>query len=172
MSVPHDTSSPCKGEAGRGSGGLHFSRTRVMTQRARHLRKVMTDVEKKLWWKLRREQLADLNFRRQHPIGPYVLDFYCPSIQLAVELDGGQHNFSSAQNKDERRTAWLNEKGVTVLRFWNNDVMGNMDGVLSEIMRISESLVLRRQTPSLTLPLAGGGNACGSLDSVFGEVDR
>ncbi len=166
------TSSPCKGEAGRGSGGSHFARTPVITQRARRLRKTMTEAEKRLWWRLRREQMNGLNFRRQHPIGPYVLDFYCPFIQLAVELDGGQHNFIAAQRKDERRTNWLNAKGVTVLRFWNNDVMGNMEGVLLEVMRVSESLVSRRQTPSLTLPLSGGGNECGSLDIVLGEVDK
>ncbi len=211
MSVPHDTSSPCKGEAGRGSGeslssrqqtpsltlplagggsgaaskspplekgrvreGLQaaqFTRTPAMTKHARRLRTDMTEVEKRLWWKLRREQMGGLNFRRQHPLGPYVLDFYCPSIQLAIELDGGQHNEPVAQIRDERRTRLLNAKGVTVLRFWNNDVMSNMDGVLQEIMRISESLVLRRQSPSLTLPLAGGGNQQ-ALDIVVGEVDR
>ena len=143
-----------------------------MTQRARRLRTETTEVEKRLWWKLRREQIGGLNFRRQHPLGPYVLDFYCPSIQLAIEIDGGLHNEPAAQIKDERRTRWLNTKGVTVLRFWNNDVMGNMNGVLHEIMRISQSLVLRQQTPSLTLPLSGGGNTGGSLDIVFGEVDR
>lgn len=172
MSMPHDTPSPCKGEAGRGSSAQQFTRTPVMTQRARRLRKDMTEAEKKLWWKLRRDQMIGLNFRRQHPIGPFVLDFYCPSIQLAVELDGGQHNFRSAQINDERRTHWLNSNGVTVLRFWNNDVMGNLDGVLHEIMRISESLVLRQQTPSLTLPLSGGGKESVPLDIVFGEVDR
>jgi len=59
-----------------------------MTNRARHLRREPTDVERKLWYRLRREQLSGLSFRRQHPIGPYVLDFYCPSIGLAIELDG------------------------------------------------------------------------------------
>lgn len=171
MSVPHDTPSPCKGEAGRGSSDSQFTPTPVMTQRARRLRKDMTETEKKLWWRLRREQVSGLNFRRQHPMGPYVLDFYCPSIQLAVELDGGQHNFSAAQRKDEHRTNWLNAKGITVLRFWNNDMMGNIEGVLLEIMRISQSLVLRRQTPSLTLPFAAGGNQQ-APEVLLGEVDR
>ena len=172
MSVPHDTSSPCKGEAGRGSEGVRFTRMPVMTRRARRLRKTMTAEEKRLWWRLRREQISGLSFRRQHPVGPYVLDFFCPSIQLAVELDGGQHNFISTQNRDARRTAWLNSRDITVLRFWNNDVLRNMDGVLDEITRVSHSLILRQQTPSLTLPLTGGGKESLPLDDEFWEVDR
>ncbi|MGB9369532.1 MAG: endonuclease domain-containing protein [Xanthobacteraceae bacterium] len=124
-----------------------------MTKRARRLRHQPTGVEQKLWQRLRRDQLNGLNFRRQHPMGPYVLDFYCPAIGLAIELDGGQHNFDQQQQRDERRTRWLEARGVKLIRFWNNDVTGNLYGVLSEIARVASEL-----TPSPTLPLSGGGS--------------
>jgi very-short-patch-repair endonuclease len=106
---------------------------------------------------LRRDQLEGFHFRRQHPIGPYVLDFYCPSIRLALEIDGGQHNYDDRQSRDQRRTGWLASKGITVLRFWNNDVTENLEGVWSEIIRVAESLRSNSATPSLPLPLSGGG---------------
>jgi very-short-patch-repair endonuclease len=127
-----------------------------MTARAQHLRHDPTYVERKLWQKLRRNQLENLSFRRQHPIGPYVMDFYCPALRLAIELDGGQHNFDQNRRKDERRTMWLRSNGIEVLRFWNNDVMSNLDGVLSEIARVASDM-----TPSPTLPLSGGGRRRG-----------
>ncbi len=166
-SAPSSTS-PCKGEVGReaaGRGSLsdsRFSRTRGMTSKARGQRKEMTKAERKLWNVLRRDQLETLHFRRQHPIGPYVLDFYCPAIRMALELDGGQHGFDHTRARDRRRTKWLASKGITVLRFWNNDVIDNLDGVWSEIVRVAETLRLRNATPSrlatrADLPLLGGG---------------
>ena len=166
-SAPSFTS-PCKGEVGReaaGRGSLsdsRFSRTRGMTSKARGQRKEMTKAERKLWNVLRRDQLETLHFRRQHPIGPYVLDFYCPAIQMALELDGGQHGFDHTRARDRRRTKWLASKGITVLRFWNDDVIDNLDGVWSEIVRVAETLRLRNATPSrlatrADLPLLGGG---------------
>jgi very-short-patch-repair endonuclease len=149
--------------AGRGShSGSQFSRTPAMTSKARALRKAMTRAETKLWSVLRRDQLETLHFRRQHSTGPYVLDFYCPELQMAVELDGGQHGFSAARARDRRRTKWLASKGITVLRFRNNDVIENLEGVWSEIVRVAESLRLRNATPSrlatrADLPLSGGG---------------
>jgi very-short-patch-repair endonuclease len=143
---------------GRGSPfSPRFSRTQTMTTRARKLRRSLTDVERKLWHALRRDQLLGLSFRRQHPIGPYVPDFYCPAIQLAAELDGGQHAFASNQINDERRSRWLAEKGIKVIRFWNNDVTQNLDGVLNAIARVAQEISNRDLTPTPTLPLAGGG---------------
>jgi very-short-patch-repair endonuclease len=84
------------------------------------------------------------------------MDFYCPALRLAIELDGGQHNFDQNRRKDERRTMWLRSNGIEVLRFWNNDVMSNLDGVLSEIARVASDM-----TPSPTLPLSGGGRRRG-----------
>lgn len=164
-SIPNDaaSTSPRNGEvgreaAGRGSTGSRFSRTAQMTSRARRLRRDLTEAEKKLWQMLHRKQVADLSFRRQHPIGEFVLDFYCPAIRLAVEVDGGQHNEAIHRTRDDRRTQWLGARGITVLRFWNNDVIGNIEGVWFEIHRAIETLRLQNVTPSLTLPLSGGGD--------------
>ena len=134
--------SPCKGEvggeaAGRGSPS-RFARTEGMTDRARRLRNTMTDAETKLWRALRRNQINDLSFRRQHPVDQHVLDFYCPAILLAIEVDGGQHNLSKQQSKDAQRTIELNERGIVVLRYWNNDVLTNLSGVLEDIVRVVE----------------------------------
>jgi very-short-patch-repair endonuclease len=143
---------------GRGSAlSPRFSRTLTMTTRARKLRGNLTDVERKLWNSLRRDQLLGLNFRRQHPIGPYVLDFYCPAIRLAVELDGGQHTYESNRLSDDRRSRWLAENGIKVIRFWNNDVTQNLDAVLGEIAHVAQVTSDRDLTPSLPLPLPGGG---------------
>ena len=161
MTSPRSPStSPCKGEVAREAGGRgsasRFSRTSVMTERARRLRREPSDVERKLWHRLRRDQLSGLSFRRQHPVGSYVLDFYCPSIGLAIELDGGQHNFEGQRQKDERPTRWLEANGIRLIRFWNNDVTGNLYGVLGEIARVASEM-----TPSPTLPLSGGGRRRG-----------
>src|SRR5579864_6166421 len=84
-----------------------YNRSRAKTAFARRLRRASSDVEKRLWSRLRDGRLGGLNFRRQHPAGPYVLDFYCPSLSLAIELDGGQHTFRRQKNRDQKRTAWL-----------------------------------------------------------------
>lgn len=102
-------------------------------EHARDLRKDATDVEKKLWHRLRDRQLLGHKFRRQHPVGPYILDFACEAQQLAIELDGGQHNDSAHQQRDAARTAFLEKSGWCVLRFWNNEVNENIEGVLQII---------------------------------------
>ncbi len=96
---------------------------------ARALRKNTTDAERKLWRELRRLKPFGFHFRRQVPIGPYVADFLCHSSKLVIELDGGQHNEPADIAYDRRRTAWLGTQGYQVLRFWNNDVMLNAEGV-------------------------------------------
>jgi very-short-patch-repair endonuclease len=156
--------SPWKGEvgreaSGRGSAAVRFGRRPEMVAKARRLRGALSDAEQKLWRSLRRDQIGGLSFRRQHAVGPYVLDFYCPAIRFAIEVDGGQHNFAEARQRDLERTKWLEKKGVHLIRFWNNDVVGNLDGVLTEIVRVSEALSLRRATPTPTLPLSGGGSS-------------
>lgn len=100
-------------------------------QRARRLRRDMTDAEKRLWRRLR-EALPQAKFRRQSPIGPYIADFLSFRHMLIVEVDGGQHATSEAE-RDARRTAFLESQGYRVLRFWNNDVLQNTDGVLQMI---------------------------------------
>jgi adenine-specific DNA-methyltransferase len=108
-------------------------------QNARNLRKNATDAEKLLWSKLRARQLLNLKFNRQVPFPPYILDFYCEELSLAIELDGGQHNNPEHAQNDEKRSVFLNSKGVKILRFWNNDVLKNIVGVLKTIAREAPS---------------------------------
>ncbi|WP_200808474.1 endonuclease domain-containing protein [Tistlia consotensis] len=104
---------------------------RPKTCRARRLRRDSTDAERLLWRALRELRLP-VNVRRQHPIGPYVADFAVPACRLVIELDGGQH--ASAVEADAERTAALNARGYRVIRFWNNEVLGNLEGVLTVIV--------------------------------------
>ena len=99
---------------------------------ARGLRQNMTDAERRLWSVLRSRKLDGWKFRRQHPVGPYVLDFACLECKLLIEADGGQHADSVA---DLRRTAWLEKRGWTILRFWNNEILNNIEGVAEIISR-------------------------------------
>lgn len=101
-----------------------------LTGTARKLRRNMTEAEKRLWFQLRGSQLENHKFVRQFPIGNAITDFACRSAKLVVELDGGQHSGSPS---DDARTRMIEAHGYTVIRFWNNDVMENMDGVLQEI---------------------------------------
>ncbi|MCW2364955.1 very-short-patch-repair endonuclease [Sphingobium sp. B7D2B] len=93
------------------------------------MRRDLTDAERLLWKALRRGQLG-LKFRRQQPIGPFIADFVCPERRLILEVDGGQHAESPS---DAARTAWLNERGYIVLRFWNHDIQTNLQGTLEAI---------------------------------------
>ena len=97
---------------------------------AKRLRREVTDAERKLWSALRNRQLGGAKFRRQQPIGPYIADFVCQELRLIIEADGGQHAIG---NSDERRTAFLQSKGYRLLRFWNNDILANLDGVAGVI---------------------------------------
>ena len=100
---------------------------------ARMLRKNSTIQEKRLWNLLKNRQFHNLRFKRQVPIGNYIIDFLCPEIKLVIELDGGQHNEPENIEYDTERTEFLETKGYMVLRFWNNDVYKNINGVLEEI---------------------------------------
>ena len=103
------------------------------TALARRLRKNSTDAERALWRQLRAARLNGHKFRRQVPIGWYVVDFVCFETRLVVEVDGGQH--AEQQRRDAQRTVWLEAQGFRVLRFWNNEVLGNMEGVKEVIAR-------------------------------------
>ena len=105
-------------------------RDRIGTGRARQLRLARTDAERLLWHRLRNRQLAGHKFVRQQPIGRYIGDFVCRERQLILELDGSQHADSES---DVERDRWLSGQGYRVLRFWNNDVLTNTDGVLTAI---------------------------------------
>jgi len=103
---------------------------------AKKLRSDMTDAERRLWYLLRGHRFGGFKFKRQVPVGPYIVDFACLGRGLVVEVDGGQHAESA---KDRIRDAWLNTQGLCVLRFWNHDVLGNTAGVLQTIMTTLES---------------------------------
>ena len=105
----------------------------ALKQRRRELRHNQTEAEKALWAHLRNKQFYGMKFFRQCSIGPYILDFYCPSMKLAVELDGGQHNQCEGKEYDAARSEYLKAQGIEVMRFWNNDVLHDMEGVLSEL---------------------------------------
>ncbi len=101
--------------------------------RARNLRKNLTQQERKLWNILRNKQFHNLSFRRQHPIGNYIVDFICRSQKLIIELDGGQHNIDENIRYDKERTIFLENLGFKVIRFWNNDIDNNIEGVIKFI---------------------------------------
>ena len=101
--------------------------------RRKELRGNLTMAEARLWKYLQKSQLDGRKFRRQHSIGNYILDFYCTSEKLAVELDGGQHYEETTQSYDETRTEFLNKLGIRVIRFTNTMVLGNIEWLLDEI---------------------------------------
>jgi len=100
-------------------------------ENARRLRRDATDAERRLWSALRDRRLSGYRFRRQFPIGRFIVDFACTKHRLIVEADGSQHADSES---DRERTAWLEEQGWRVLRFWNNDVLTNTNGVVETVL--------------------------------------
>lgn len=105
----------------------------MASPRARHLRQNMTEAERALWAQLRRRQAGGSRFRRQAPVGNYIVDFLCLETRLIVEVDGGQH--AARTEQDPKRTRWLNSQGFRVIRFWNTEILENMDGVMETILR-------------------------------------
>jgi very-short-patch-repair endonuclease len=114
-------------------GQLHQGAKASTHEHAKELRQRSTEAEQKLWVLLRNRQLKGKKFRRQHAIAHYVLDFYCHESKLAIELDGNFHTAAEVKEYDNSRTALLNESGITVLRFWNNEVMNDVSKVLQKI---------------------------------------
>jgi very-short-patch-repair endonuclease len=126
--------------------------------RTRTLRQNMTKVERRVWQILRSHQMKGCKFHRQVPIGRYIVDFVCHEARLIVEIDGGQHERSSPQEAE--RSEFLQNEGYRILRFWNNEVLANLDGVHQAIAD-----ELGRITPTQTLPHRGGGLLSGLAHS-------
>jgi len=137
----------------------------------------MTEAERRLWQILRSHQIKGHKFRRQVPIGPYIADFVCHEARLIVEIDGGQHDRSSPQ--DAERTEFLQNEGYRILRFWNNEILANLDGVhetiTDELGRITPTQTLPHQgggPDHLLPPLDGGGPGVGVTRAKATEADR
>ena len=119
---------------------------------ARSLRARLTDAEQRLWARLRRKHFLGVQFYRQKPIGTYIADFYAPSVRLVVEVDGSQHLDPPQAEHDRRRTAYLEQQGLRVLRFTDRQVLLELDSVAEEILRAMED----RNPPSP--PFSKGGD--------------
>jgi len=104
-----------------------------MKEKARNLRRNQTDAELALWQLLRAKRMKGLKFRRQHPIPPYIVDFICTERKLIIEEDGGQH--ANAVEYDQKRTTFLESKDYTVIRFWNNKILSNIEGVYEVLLK-------------------------------------
>lgn len=115
--------------------------------RRQELRRNQTEAEKAFWSRVRDRRFCGIRFVRQYSTGPYILDFYCPKLKLAIELDGGQHAHDDNQEYDAARSAYLKSQGIDVMRFWNHEVLQNTDSVLA--------MIAQKITPPSPLTLRG-----------------
>lgn len=115
----------------------HYPVPSINRRNARKMRKGMTDAELKLWNELRAHRLMGLSFRRQMPIAGYIVDFACPSKRLIIEVDGSQHGETTVALDDQTRSRILESLGWTVLRFWNDDIFRDIDGVCGHIVAVA-----------------------------------
>ena len=111
-----------------------------LLQFAKSMRHAATDAENLMWQRLRAKQFMNLKFRRQHVIKPYIVDFYCHEIGLVIELDDGQHNTEDGRAYDVERTQFLEALGLTVVQYWNSDVLGRVDVVLEDLWQVCSEL--------------------------------
>jgi len=143
----------------------HDEISQLQKTRAKQLRRLMTGAETLLWRHLKAHRLARLGFRRQAPMGNYIADFVAHSCKLVVEVDGESHNFEERIRHDEERDRWFASRGYRVLRFTNDDVLKNLEGVVLAILQAAEQAA----PPSLALPRKGGGNAAGDAAGDLSE---
>ncbi len=152
---------------GRGAGGEglgpKLSLPPDVLAFAKTLRQSQTEPENLLWKILRNRRFLGLKFRRQHSFPPYILDFYCDELHVAIELDGGQHNEDSAETRDRRRSDYFSQHGIEVIRYWNHDVMLRTEAVLEDLL---EKLALKvRPSPGASRhPLPEGEGKPGRVD--------
>lgn len=132
--------------------------------RARQLRRDMTDAERRLWWNLRRLRIGKGHFRRQATVGPYFADFAHLQAKLIIELDGSGHISRSSIVNDSARTRYLAEHGYRVLRFWNNDVLSNTEGVMTVILDALQSEAAPHPLPLPTTRQGARGEGNGSAE--------
>ena len=118
-----------------------------LKHRRMELRRNQTDAEKLFWMRIRNRQFYGMKFFRQYSTGPYILDFYCPKLKLAIELDGGQHTHEDNLEYDAERSAYLKSQGIDVIRFWNHEVLQDTDNVLA--------MIAQKITPPSPLTLRG-----------------
>jgi very-short-patch-repair endonuclease len=142
----------------------HAQVSGVQRTRAKQLRRTMTRAETLLWRYLKDHRLSHLGFRRQAPMGKYIADFVAHSCRLVIEVDGESHNFEERLQSDLRRDEWFASRGYRVLRFTNDDVLKNLEGVAQTILLAVEQAA----PPSLTLPRKGGGNG---ESSALGDAE-
>ncbi|MDC8447024.1 MAG: N-6 DNA methylase [Nitrospira sp.] len=133
-----------------------------LRERARALRQAHTNAEQLIWQCLRDRQIAGAKFRRRHPLDPYVLDFYCHELKLAVELDGSWHNEPTGRAHDARRDEFLAAQGIRTLRFWNNQVLAETEAVLEAVYQAVTEMQTEKPSPS-PLPAGEGGAGSGPL---------
>ena len=122
--------------------------------RARSLRGDQSKPESVLWAVLRDRRLRGLKFRRQHPIGPFVADFYCDALRWVIEVDGGLHNTDEARAYDARRSDFMAMRGVTVTRFWSDEVMNEIEGVIDRLVEVAGGLAAQAGRSTLTPALS------------------
>jgi very-short-patch-repair endonuclease len=150
---------------------------KLSSPRAKNMRQTMTNAEVILWSRLRRKQVHGVAFRRQHPIGPFIADFACWEARLVIEVDGPSHISDEAQANDAHRTDFLNQQGWQVLRVWNNDIYGNLHGVMDAIsIRVWENLqaietALNFSSPAQRGRCHKGGMGVFSSESAMPEAN-
>ena len=111
----------------------HIYNNTILRERRKYLRHNQTKAERILWRHLNRKQFGNRRFFRQYSVGPYILDFYCPKVRLAIELDGGSHSADDQKEYDADRTRFLNGHNINVIRFWNSEIINDIDRVMAKI---------------------------------------
>jgi very-short-patch-repair endonuclease len=144
---------------------MYFGAKPDIFKKAKELRKMETKAEKTLWYRLNKNQLLGLSFRRQHPINQFIADFFCPKINLVVEVDGGIHDLPENKVYDIGRSEILNTYGIQVIRFSNDEVITNTNSVIETIKNIAKTILVRSsKVPQL-------GDLGGNLRDLGGKIE-